>query len=337
MNKEKRLIELIARVMPKSGLQLNRLYESDAEVIRYQNTTFLLTVDEFSEEDMFRDDEPYTLGWNLAVGGISDIEATGGKPLFYAHSLVVARRWKESYIKLVSRGIADVLRRTGTFFIGGDFGTGEGWRYTAVVIGTPINKPLLRTGAGKGDIIYLSGKIGAGNLEALLKIYSGKKVFTKTFPPAKNHFRIRTREAVLISKYATAGIDTSDGVFNAVNTLTEMSSKGYFLTSLPYLPAGLAMARAFLLPPDFLFLGECGEYELLFTIKKRDKGKFLGQAKEKGLRFFEIGEVTEPGIRTLQEKDRKIDLNEFGARARDYKEIKGYLKAMKYFLERVKT
>jgi len=335
MNKEKELIKLIASVMPRTRAQLNKLYESDSEIIRYKNNNFLFTIDEFSQEDMLAERDPNILGWNLAVGGISDILATGGKPLFYAHSLVINRKWTKDYIKLFCQGVAAVLKKSKIFFIGGDFGKSEVWRYTVVVIGKPITKPILRTKAAIGDLIYLSGKVGTGNLEAVLTLHSDKKELEKIGKSVRNRFRLRIKEAVLINRYATSCIDTSDGVFHALNTLAEMSNKGYATKNLPYIRSGLLVTKLLAIPKTILFLGECGEYELLFTIKKEDENKFLFRARKQNLRFFKIGQITKPGIKTLSEDHRRIDLNGFNIRARSYQEINVYLKKLVNFLKRL--
>lgn len=312
MNKEKKLINLIAKIMPWSDAQLNKLFESDSEILKFGQRNILFTIDEFSKEDMLREHDPYILGWNLAVGGISDILASGGRPLFYAHSFVINRNWTEDYIKEFCSGVADVLKESDTFFIGGDLGQADDWSYTIACIGEIIDKPILRTSAKNDNLIYLSGEIGAGNLEALLKLQADKKV--------KNRFYLRIKESALLSKFATSCIDTSDGVFNALETLAEMSNLGYEVTNLPYLKTDL-IAK---IPEILLFLGECGEYELLFTIKKEDELKFLREAKRQNLYFYKIGQMSSKEKKNL----KNIDLSKINIRARDFADVKDYLKEL---------
>ena len=105
MSKEIDFINAITKILPKSSLQLNRPFESDAEILDFNGTKLLLNVDEFSKEDMFRDHNPYVLGWNIAIGGISDILATGALPHFYAHSMVIEDGWDKEYVENFSRGV----------------------------------------------------------------------------------------------------------------------------------------------------------------------------------------------------------------------------------------
>lgn len=328
MSRESDLIRMISSVLPRSECQLNQPFESDAEIIEFGSQRLLVNIDEFSREDLLREHDPYTLGWNLAIGAMSDILATGGKPLFYAHSMTIDKNWDEDYLRLFSRGIADVLKDSQVSFIGGDFGRSGIWRYTATVIGVLEGKPLLRKGASVGDSIFISGRIGTGNLEAFLKMLSDRKPVGKLARWKKNRFVLRLKEAELIKKYASACTDTSDGVFNALNAISEMSSTGYEVMSLPYIKTGELAAKIFSIPKTLLFLGECGEYELMFTVGSHDEKEFCQEALDRGLEFYRIGGVTESANRVLYENERRIDLSSLNIRARDFDDLKTYIKEL---------
>ena len=126
---EKAVIDIMDRLLPQ-GRQ-SRCNESDCEIIGLGDRQYLFTTDEFSAEDRFIESDPRTLGWNIAVGAISDIYACGGRPLFFAHALTVANTWDEQFITGLGRGIADALLESGALFIGGDCGQAQQWRCTA--------------------------------------------------------------------------------------------------------------------------------------------------------------------------------------------------------------
>lgn len=333
MNKEKQMIEVINKHMPRSTTQLNKLFEADSEIIDFQGKRLLHTMDEFSEEDLLRDEDPYVLGWNMAVGSISDILATGGIAKYYAHSLVIQNSWSQDYVGKLSQGIAQVLKEVGAAFIGGDFGTCKTWRYTGSVIGELEGPPLLRSGAKVGDRIFVSGPIGRGNVEAALVLYAQNPFIKQLTGRWKNTFRLRSKEAELIKRHSCCCMDTSDGVFNALNAISEMSRTGFVVNDLPYVKSGLFLAKSLNIPKEVLFLGECGEYELLFTLSKEVEEEFLNEALEKKLDFYKLGEVTEQGSKTLGKKDREIDLATYDLSARDYPEPKDYLRAVVNFLK----
>ncbi|MCK4260315.1 MAG: thiamine-monophosphate kinase [Halanaerobiales bacterium] len=326
MSKEKEMIKIINKQMLRDSTQLNALFESDSEIITFNGRRLAYNIDEFSEEDMLREEDPYTLGWNMAVGSISDILASGGSPKFYAHSLVIKKSWTKEYVEKLSIGISDVLKKLKVSFIGGDFGISETWRYTGSVIGELEDSPMLRSGAKVGDLIFISGKIGIGNIEAALKLYSENNLVKNITKRFKNHFRLRSKEAFLIKEYSRCCIDTSDGVFNALNTISEISKIGFEVGNLPYEKSGILLAKLLNVPKELLFLGECGEYELLFTISKETYEEFLKKSNEMELKFYKIGEIKEYKRKLLYEANRKIDLRLYDLSARDYGDTKEYLR-----------
>lgn len=332
VNDEKKIIEMINSIFPESNQRLNKCFESDSEVIVLARKKFLFTIDEFSSEDMFRDNDPYSLGWNVAAGGISDISACAGVPLFYGHAMVVSTAWDQDFIKKFTQGVADVLKKTNTVFIGGDFGKAENWHYSAAVIGKAESKLLSRKGAAVGDGIYLSGRIGLGNLEAAFKFYSQDKRLKMVSDIFKSRFQLRLRESAFIRDYAACCIDTSDGVFNALNILAEINRVGYEISNLPYISIGSLGALAISLPKELLLLGEAGEYELLFTIKPKDEKEFLQKAKQGELTFYKIGKVVD-STRILFDGNRSIDLSKLHARARDFDDRKEYLEYLINYLK----
>jgi len=332
MNDEKKNIEMINSIFPENKHRLNKCFESDSEVISLDNKQFLFTMDEFSEEDMFREDDPYSLGWNVAAGGISDISACAGIPLYYGHAMVISDSWNESFIRKFTQGVADVLKKTGTNFMGGDFGKAKNWHYTASIIGKTGHRPLNRIGASMGDSIYLSGMIGRGNIEAALKIYSHDKRFKIISEIFKNRFHLRLEESKFISDYAACCIDTSDGAFNALNIISDINGLGYELSDLPYTNIGSIGALFTSFPKELLFLGEAGEYELLFTISPRDEEKFLQKANQKNFTFYKIGKMVD-SLKILFKKNGSIDLSHLHLRARDFNDHRKYLGYLSNYVE----
>ncbi len=334
MNKEKKIIEAISKIFPRSPQQINKLFEADSEILQWGNEKMLINIDGFSEEDYFRIHDPYSLGWNIAVGSISDILASGGTPLYFGHSLVIGENWDSLFLKKFTNGIKDVLTKYDTFFIGGDFGSSNSWNYTAMVIGVAKQNILLRSSAKVGDSIYISGKVGAGNLEAALKIYQENKKYKSIIKKIKNRFKIRKKEAALILKFSECCIDTSDGVFNAIKSISKMSKTGFELENIPYHKLGVLASKTISLPKTLLLLGESGEYELLFTLSKSREPDFIFQAKQEGLKFFKIGEIADEINMILKEKNKIIDLSNFNIWARNYNDINEYINNLAKFATR---
>lgn len=330
MDKERKLIDLVSPLLPRSKFQINGLFQSDSEIVQEFGGFTLFNIDEFSSEDHFRENDGFSLGWNMAVGAISDIYATGGKPVYYLHSLTVDKNWEEEYITEIVKGVSKALEKSSVSFLGGDLGVSDQWRYTATVIGR-AEKPVMRSGAKSGDSVFMTGKIGKGNIEAFLKIFSDRTIVSKIseFLPLK--LPLRVEESDLISKFATSCIDTSDGVFNGINTIAEMSKCGFCIEKLPFLKGASVISKLSKLSKLLLFFGEAGEYELLFTVPKNRLEQFLQEAKNYDFNY--LGKIT-TGRKELKYKEKTYNLENFSLRARDFEKVKDYISEVSKWVEK---
>ncbi len=310
----------------------NHDFETDACTFRTSEGEMLFTTDEFSTEDNFRSHHPSDLGWNLASATISDIHAAGGIPLFYGHSVTVQHDWDDNYIHKFSGGIARCLSDAGAAFIGGDLGMSEKWKYTGIAIGKKMTE-LNRRGAMAGDLIYMTGQIGSGNLEAALRLYSDNPVLKPLLNMVHVLFPLRNCEAILVRKYANCCIDSSDGVFRALHDLVGLSGNGFRIGNLPYHTQGLSACKILGKPEEILFLGECGEYELVFTISPEKEREMLDEARALRLKFSKLGEVTRERAMLLGNEKAIIDLAGYSVFARNFKEVKDYISEVVKFIE----
>lgn len=328
---EKDLIQKILAGFVKSELHENNFFESDAEVFNYKNNRLLFTTDDFSSEDLFREIHPRNLGRNLAIASLSDILACGGNPLFYAHSMAVSKNWEADFITKLSEGISEILQTTQTHFLGGDFGISEHWHYTGIVIGEVI-KPLSRIGARPGDSIFLTGKAGTGNLEAALSLYSDKALVGSFLSTYKSRFHLRLEESALIRHYASSCIDTSDGVINGIKTIAQLNHIGFSLENIPLLPEAVLATKLLGKPAELLLFGECGEYELLFTVPAEKVFDFEKEAKAKNFEISKIGVIQDESTKVLKCGKRELVLDTFDLSARAFDTTKEYLSALTNFI-----
>jgi thiamine-monophosphate kinase len=320
---EKEIIAILNALLPQG--RLNRVHESDCEIIDLDGKPYLFTTDEFSAEDRFLESNPRNLGWNVAAGALSDIYACGGRPLYYAHALTVSKAWATPFIEDFGKGIAAVLKISGARFIGGDCGQANEWRCCVTVLGAGDHPLLTRLGAKNGDGIYLTGRLGVGNVQAALGLVSLGKVPVPGLTGTR--FPLRHRESALIKDFASTCIDTSDGVWNALSTIADLNGCGYEIDLLPYCRTGLLLAKATSLPPLLLFLGECGEYELLCTVPAGQEQAFCAAAQDQGFHFFRLGSITN-NSRTVAAGKRTFDLSGLRIEARNFASSREYLAAL---------
>jgi thiamine-monophosphate kinase len=329
---EKELINIFLAELPVSKYLQNRFFESDAEILTCGSGKMLFTTDEFSDEDFFRTDNPFRLGYNLAVATISDILAVSGTPYAYSHAVKVSTFWDKEFVTQMARGIGAVLKMCDIGSIGGDIGMAEKWDYTGICLGFSSN-PLSRNGGKAGDKIYLTGTIGAGNIEAAFALYGHKGLVRLGSQLVKNYFSLRLKESKLIGQWASCCIDTSDGVLIGLNTLADLNGLGYKVENLPYHNSTKMLCRLLRVPKEILFMGECGEYELLFSVTPDKNDEFLKSAHAANLKFTLIGEFTQTTDRLLTEDGKRWDLQQCNISARDYSSKQDYLDKLLEFLQ----
>lgn len=306
-------------------------FETDACTFHPGDTDLLFSTDEFSSEDNFRCHNPADLGWNLAAATISDIHAAGGIPAFYGHSVTIQHDWDDRFVQRFSEGIASCLSATGASFIGGDLGLSDHWKYTGIAIGKKLAS-LGRRGAQAGDAIYITGNIGAGNLEAALKLYSDKPLLKPLLNMVSIRFTPRTGEAVLVRKYANCCIDSSDGVFRALLDLSGLAGLGFRVADLPYDSHGLTACKILGMPSAILFIGECGEYELVFTVSPEREGEFLSEAADLKLSFTKLGEIKDNQEMILIRQGKLLDLRGYSLFARNFPDVREYINEVVKFI-----
>lgn len=327
MLSEKEIIATVNECLPSGKGRLSTPHSHDAEVCLFNGDRVLFTTDEFSDEDLFPDQPPFILGWNIAAGAISDIIATGGHPEYYAHALTIGSNWDVPYLKEFCRGVSKVLGKYGVTFIGGDAGKSEKYRCTASVVGKPIRKSVGRSGASSGDFIFSSGGFGGGNVNAAISLYGGKGPLSGLSNVSVVKFHILYSYASLIAQFASSCIDTSDGFFRSLETIAERNNLGYFVEKIPLLKRGIVAAKIVSLPVSLLFFAECGEYELLFTVPQKKVQDMYTVAKKVHCAPLYIGKmVSQPDKRQIHFGKSRFNGAAMNINGRDFADPKDYLR-----------
>ena len=163
-------------------------------------------------------------------------------------------------------GFLKLARRYSVTLAGGDTAQSPaGILADIIVVGAvPTGKAILRSGASVGDIIYVSGTLGA-SVATLQELRSGKKLRPSAHP---RHFypepRLALGQYLREKKLASAMIDTSDGLSTDLRHICDESGVGATIdsTALPSVKGDDGLQFA-------LHGGE--DYELLFTASPNKK------------------------------------------------------------------
>jgi len=278
--KEREIIAALGDRLARSPLQRNDRYASDAEIVEIGGSLWAITIDEFSAEDRLPSDDPALLGWNLVTATISDLLAAGARPRFMLNSLVVPPRMDRAFLMSLSSGMQSALSACGAHMLGGDVGTGDSWRFTGVALGDfePARAPLSRITSCEGGSIYASGSFGGANAAAAgagpAPRFELRLAESAALAAAGRHEEGRRapggsgRESARAASRC-AGIDTSDGLVGAFETLCACDPAirvEIDLSAVPFSHAAATAAAALDVPREVFLLGSAGEYEIVALI-----------------------------------------------------------------------
>jgi thiamine-monophosphate kinase len=305
MGNENELIARIeARFPPSKSNGLRVAMGDDAALWQTRvGWEVVLTCDWFLEGSHFlRYKHPAdAVGWKCLARAVSDIAAMGGVPRCFLLSVALPASLTGNWLDEFLGGLRRASTTLRCALAGGDTTRHEKVLINVTVIGEVRRAgALLRSGANRGDAIFVSGTLGQA--DAGLRELKRKKGAARTSDrKLRKHLYPEPRLALgrWLSEHrlATSAMDLSDGLSSDLPRLCAASGVGAKIdvASLPRV-AGLASRDA-----QELALHGGDDYELLFTVARKNLGKIPSRIA--GLKLTQIGEIV-PG--------RKIVVNESG-------------------------
>jgi thiamine-monophosphate kinase len=231
------------------------------------------------------------LGYKSVVVNLSDIYAMNAQPKQITVSLALSNRFSVEALEELYAGIYAACERYGVDLVGGDTSaSNKGLIISVTAIGQgESDKLVYRNGARVGDLVCISGDVGAAYLG--LQLLEREKQIYLSSPNVQPDLEEQTyligrqlkpearRDIIdMFAKNAlvpTAMIDISDGLASDLFHICKQSGVGAYLeeSGIPIHPDAQLMALKFQLDPVTCALNGGEDYELLFTIAPQDVDK----------------------------------------------------------------
>lgn len=301
----------------------------DAAVLDHFGRQIVVTTDLLVEGVHF--DLVYTplrhLGYKAVIVNLSDVYAMNATPTQITMSIGISNRFSVEALEEFYEGVYAACEKYNVDLIGGDTTTsGKGLIISVTAIGE-LNKEqfVRRNGAKKGDLICVSGDLGAAYL-GLLLMEREKKIYLESpgvQPDLENQDYILRRllkpeaRKDIIEFFETSNIlptsmmDVSDGLSSEVLHICRQSNVGCILyeDKIPVSELSREFAFKLKMDPTACALSGGEDYELVFTLQQSDYDKITFNEQ-----ISVIGYITEAGEGThiITRSDKKHPLTAQG-------------------------
>ncbi len=271
-----------------------------------------------SGQHFFAEADPCKLGHKALAVNLSDMAAMGANPRWATLALALPEtvvRTNKKWLEAFANGFFELARSHQVALIGGDITRGPLTICVQIIGEIAKGKALRRSGAKRGDDIWISGQLGDAALAILheqqhIKLEPSELAKCLT---ALNLPVARVELGQRLIGLVHSAIDISDGLLadlghilecSKVAAIIEMKEINCSAVLEKYLPQSQVI--------NCLLAGG-DDYELCFTAPKAKRGKIKALSQETGISLTRIGRIdTGEGLVVLDTTGNAITLETTG-------------------------
>ena len=194
----------------------------DAAVILASNKKLVATVDMAVEDIHFKRgwSTPFQIGAKLTTANLADIFAMGATPKYLLVAAAITEVNNSQMVSELAKGIRSVADKYEVAVIGGDLSRAEKMSLSITALGEISEKPITRSGAKVGDIVYVSALPGlsAAGLAILTRGLDRPRYVVEA------HLNPKLNAPDKLIKVATSMCDISDGLVTDASHIASAST-----------------------------------------------------------------------------------------------------------------
>lgn len=194
----------------------------DAAVILASNKKLVATVDMAVEDIHFKRgwSTPFQIGAKLTTANLADIFAMGATPKYLLVAAAITEVNNSQIVSELAKGIRSVADKYEVAVIGGDLSRAEKMSLSITALGEISEKPITRSGAKVGDIVYVSALPGlsAAGLAILTRGLDRPRYVVEA------HLNPRLSAPDKLIQVATSMCDISDGLVTDASHIASAST-----------------------------------------------------------------------------------------------------------------
>ena len=253
---------------------------------------------------------PERLGHKALAVNLSDLAACGATPRAFTLALALPRAdpvWLSGF----SQGLFALADMHGIALVGGDTTQGPLNICITVIGEAPAGMALLRSGAGVGDDLYVSGQLGDARLA--LQVFRGTvNLGGESFEKVRRAMECPQPRVALgqaLRGVASSAIDVSDGLLGDLGHILQTSGVGAHLT-VDELPRSTVLATLPLALQREFGLAGGDDYELLFTAPATAREAVQQASLRSATPVTRIGRIeAAAGLRLLDDQGQVLPLS----------------------------
>lgn len=243
--------------------------------------------------------DPFDIAYKAVMVNVSDIAAMAATPCWASLALTIPE-YNFDWLTRFSEGLHAALGQFGISLIGGDTTRGP-LSITLTMHGmAPAGKGVRRKGAASGDIIWVSGELGAAALAVSFLDRQDIEPADRVILMKKlQHPQARVDLTPILQRFASAAIDISDGLAADLNHICDAGKLGACLSLLD-IPVHPLVTKYQGDKAIAFSLGGGDDYEICFTTPAHFRNELIASLQESGLSCYAIGVIEEaPGLRAI--------------------------------------